>query len=75
MSDDWKTVLFLWLALWLGVVFMDIDTRENRKSIDQMQGQVVKLSQQVGELQSRVKFAEVEYGVLWRLYMDRGVKP
>jgi hypothetical protein len=50
MSDNWKAVLFLWLALWLGAVFMDMDVRENRKDINMLKTQGAEIKHQVNTL-------------------------
>lgn len=68
--NKWLVILliaFTWLVA-------DFALDEHTAQISQLQAQVTELRQQVDELQGNVSFMQVEYGVLWRLYMDAKIR-
>ncbi|TLM99115.1 hypothetical protein FDZ73_22370 [bacterium] len=62
-------------ALFIGLFAVTIATSVQQEiMIDRMQTQVTELRQQVDEMQGNVNFMQVEYGVLWRMYMETKIK-
>lgn len=71
--NKWLVILLIAFIAFMWCV-ADFSLDKRTAQINQLQAQVTELRQQVDELQGNVSFMQVEYGVLWRLYMDAKIR-